>query len=59
MLRDIGLHSNVDDVYMYCNPAEHVFIIGEKGSKRKLGERPLGNIELKPKIVLSTETIDA
>ncbi len=30
VFRDIGLHSNVDDVYMYCNPAEHVFIISVK-----------------------------
>jgi len=30
VFRDIGLHSNVDSVYMYCNPAEHVFIISIK-----------------------------
>ncbi len=27
VFRDIGLRSNIDRVYMYCNPAEHVFII--------------------------------
>lgn len=28
--RDIGLQSNIDSVYLYCNAAEHVFIISVK-----------------------------
>ncbi len=27
IFRDIGLMSNIDSAYMYCNAAEHVFII--------------------------------
>jgi len=27
VFRDVGLRSNIDWVYMYCNAAEHVFII--------------------------------
>lgn len=27
VFRDVGLRSNIDSVYMYCNAAEHVFII--------------------------------
>ena len=36
MLRDIGLHSNVDNVYMYCNPADlEVIKRSEKGFTKK------------------------
>ena len=27
IFRDIGLSSNIDNAYMYCNAAEHIFII--------------------------------
>jgi len=30
IFRDIGLMSNIDNAYMYCNAAEHVFIISVK-----------------------------
>ncbi|MCW3133825.1 MAG: methanogenesis marker 17 protein [Methanophagales archaeon] len=30
IFRDIGLRSNIDRAYMYCNAAEHVFIISVK-----------------------------
>jgi len=30
IFRDIGLMSNIDRAYMYCNAAEHVFIISVK-----------------------------
>ncbi len=30
VFRDVGLRSNIDRVYMYCNAAEHVFIISIK-----------------------------
>ncbi|RJS74080.1 methanogenesis marker 17 protein [Methanophagales archaeon] len=30
VFRDVGLRSNIERVYMYCNAAEHVFIISIK-----------------------------
>jgi len=30
IFRDIGLKSNIDQAYLYCNAAEHVFIISVK-----------------------------
>ena len=30
IFRDIGLSSNIDSTYMYCNAAEHIFIISVK-----------------------------
>ncbi len=40
--RDVGVRSNLDLVYMYCNPKEHVFIvsvkIGRVSSPIKVGD---------------------
>ncbi len=30
VFREIGLHGNIDNVYLYCNPSEHVFVISVK-----------------------------
>ncbi len=33
IFRDTGLQSNIDSVYMYCNAAEHMFILSVKISR--------------------------
>ncbi len=30
IFREVGLHSNVDNVYLFCDPSEHVFVISVK-----------------------------
>lgn len=44
--RDIGLRSNIDSVYLYCNAAEHVFIISIKIG-RMPGPVTAGDITIK------------